>query len=53
MDIFGKALFHRKIESSFLHLNPEILTKLFHLIYYLNLTPILTLNTTANIIASA
>jgi len=42
-----KALFQRKIESSFFHLNPEILTKLFNLIYYLILTSILTLNTSA------
>jgi len=32
----------RKIESSFFHVNPEILAKLFNLIYYLILTPTLT-----------
>jgi len=39
------ALFHRKIESSFFHFHiiPEILAKLFNLIYYLILTPTLTL----------
>jgi len=31
-NIFWKALFHRKIESSFFPLNPEILAKLFNLI---------------------
>jgi len=40
---YWKALFHRKIESSFFHLNPEILANLFNLIYYLILTPTLTL----------
>jgi len=37
-----KALFHRKIESSYFHLNLEILAKLFNLIYYLILTPTIT-----------
>jgi len=37
-----KALFHRKTESSFFHINPEILVNLFNLIYYLILTPTLT-----------
>jgi len=43
---FTKALFHQKIESSFFHLNPEILARLFNLIYYLILTPTLTVNPT-------
>jgi len=34
-----KALFHRKIDSSFFHLNTEILAKIFNLIYCLSLTP--------------
>jgi len=40
------ALFHRKIESTFLHCNPEILAKLFNLIYFLTLilTPQLSPN---------
>jgi len=38
-----KAEFHGEIESSFFHLNPKILAKLFNLIYYLILTPTLTL----------
>jgi len=32
-----------KIESSFFHLNPEVIAKLFDLIYYLIRTPTLTL----------
>jgi len=35
---YRKALFHQKIESNFFHLNPEILAKLFNLIYYLIFT---------------
>jgi len=47
MNIFlRKALFHWEIESSFFRLNPEILSKLFNLIYYLILTPTLTVNPT-------
>jgi len=40
---FRKALFYQKIKPSFFHLNPEILSKIFSLIYDLILTPILTL----------
>jgi len=38
----AKLYSNKKIESSFFHLNPEILVKLFNLIYYLTLTPTLT-----------
>jgi len=38
-----RLCFTEKTESSFFHLNPEILTRLFNLIYYLILTPTLTL----------
>jgi len=38
-----KKLFHRKNECSIFYLNPEILAKLYNLIYYLILTPTLTL----------
>jgi len=37
-----KALFYRKIESRFFHLNLKILANLFNLIYYLILTLTLT-----------
>jgi len=38
-DIYRKALFYLKNESSFYHINPEISAKLFNLIYYLNPYP--------------
>jgi len=41
--LIWKALFHWKIESSFFHLNQEILEKLFNLIHYLIHYPTQTL----------
>jgi len=44
---YRKALFHRKIESIVLSYKPRNFGEIIYSIYYLILSPILTLNTSA------